>query len=60
VLDAPIERAVWMTLAEVRASTARHRSPLVLRCIEDHAAGLRHPLGVVQADPSLWNPFRPA
>ena len=59
-LDEPIERTVWMTLAEVRASAPRHRSPLVLRCIEDHAAGVRHPLGVVQADPSLLNPFRPS
>lgn len=59
-LDEPIERTVWMTLAEVRASAPRHRSPLVLRCIEDHAAGIRHPLGVVQAHPSLLQPFRPA
>jgi ADP-ribose pyrophosphatase YjhB (NUDIX family) len=58
--DSPIERTVWMTLDDVRASAPRHRSPLVLRCIEDHAAGIRHPLGVVQADPSLWQPFRPA
>jgi 8-oxo-dGTP pyrophosphatase MutT (NUDIX family) len=59
-LDTPIERTVWMTLDEVRASAPRHRSPLVLRCIEDHAAGVRHPLAVVQADPSLLQPFRPA
>ena len=59
-LDTGIVRTVWMTPAEVRASAERHRSPLVLRCIEDHAAGIRHPLGVVQADPSLLNPFRPA
>jgi len=59
-LDAPVERTLWLTLDEVRASAARHRSPLVLRCIEDHAAGVRHPLGLVQADPSLVHPFRPA
>lgn len=53
-LDQGIERTLWMTLAEVRESAARHRSPLVLRCIEDHLAGVRHPLGVVGADPSLW------
>ena len=53
-LDAPVVRTLWLTPAEVRASAARHRSPLVLRCIEDHLAGVRHPLGVVGTDPSLW------
>ncbi len=53
-LDAPVVRTLWLTPAEVRASAARHRSPLVLRCIDDHLAGVRHPLGVVGADRSLW------
>jgi ADP-ribose pyrophosphatase YjhB (NUDIX family) len=48
-LDQGIVRTVWMTLDEVRASADRHRSPLVLQCIEDHRAGLRHPLEVVRA-----------
>jgi 8-oxo-dGTP pyrophosphatase MutT (NUDIX family) len=55
-LDTGIVRTLWMTIDEVRASVARHRSPLVLRCIEDHAAGVRWPLAVVHSDPSLWNP----
>ncbi|MDP4302274.1 NUDIX hydrolase [Leptothrix discophora] len=55
-LDDGIVRRVWMTLDEVRASAARHRSPLVLRCIEDHAAGRRHPLEVVTVDPTLLAP----
>ena len=38
-LDTGIVRTLWMTLSEVRASSDRHRSPLVLPCIEDHAAG---------------------
>ena len=59
-LDTGIERTVWLTLDEVRASAARHRSPLVLRCIEDHAAGRRLPLTAVVADPSLYRPQRPA
>jgi len=37
--DDGIVRTLWLTLAEVRAEQTRHRSPLVLRCIEDHAAG---------------------
>jgi 8-oxo-dGTP pyrophosphatase MutT (NUDIX family) len=54
-LDTGIVRTLWLTLAEVRASTARHRSPLVLRCIEDHAQGQRFPLSTVQTDASVWH-----
>jgi 8-oxo-dGTP pyrophosphatase MutT (NUDIX family) len=55
-LDEGIVRTLWMTLDELRASTARLRSPLVLRCIEDHAAGVRHPLGLMVTDPSVYAP----
>jgi 8-oxo-dGTP pyrophosphatase MutT (NUDIX family) len=58
-LDTGIERTLWMTLDEVRASAARHRSPLVLQCVEDHAAGRRFPLDAVFAHPSLVEPWRP-
>jgi 8-oxo-dGTP pyrophosphatase MutT (NUDIX family) len=53
-LDAGIVRTLWMSLAEVRASRDRHRSPLVLRCIEDRVAGRRWPLDVVYSDPSVF------
>lgn len=46
-LDEGIVRALWMSLDEVRATAARHRSPLVLQCIEDWIAGRRHPLSLV-------------
>ena len=52
-LDTPIVRTLWMTLAEVQASIERHRSPLVLQCIEDFAAGLRFPMRLVQTHPSV-------
>lgn len=52
-LDEGIVRTLWMTLNEVRESVSRHRSPLVLRCIEDHRAGIRHPLSLVHIDPSV-------
>jgi 8-oxo-dGTP pyrophosphatase MutT (NUDIX family) len=55
-LDAGIVRTLWLTLAEVRASAARHRSPNVLRCIEDFAAGRRYPLDAVSTDPSIYAP----
>jgi 8-oxo-dGTP pyrophosphatase MutT (NUDIX family) len=46
-LDKGILRAVWMTLDEIRACQAMHRSPLVLRCCEDHLAGKRYPLDLL-------------
>lgn len=55
-LDDGIVRTLWLTLAELRAAQGRLRSPLVLRCIEDDAAGVRHPLGLVQVDGSVMRP----
>ncbi|MDP2065981.1 MAG: NUDIX hydrolase [Burkholderiaceae bacterium] len=52
-LDHGIVRTLWMTPDEVRASAAQHRSPLVLRCMEDHLAGRRYPLEVVHTDPGV-------
>lgn len=55
-LDHGIVRTLWLTPAEIRASVERHRSPLVLRCIEDHLAGRRHPLDLVTTDPGVYLP----
>jgi len=52
-LDDGIVRTLWMTPDEVRASADRHRSPLVLQCIEDHLAGRRYPLALIHTDPSV-------
>jgi 8-oxo-dGTP pyrophosphatase MutT (NUDIX family) len=46
-LDTGIIRAVWLTPQEIRREAARHRSPLVMRCIEDYLAGQRYPLDVL-------------
>jgi ADP-ribose pyrophosphatase YjhB (NUDIX family) len=46
-LDRGITRAVWMSADEIRASAGRHRSPLVLRCVEDYLAGRRYPLDIL-------------
>ena len=46
-LDDGIVAARWLTLDEVRATADRHRSPLILRCIEDHAAGKSYPLDLL-------------
>jgi len=55
-LDTGIVRTVWMTPDEVRASVQRHRSPLVLRCMEDHLSGRRFPLDLIHTDASLHLP----
>ena len=53
-LDHGIVRTLWMTLAEVQASTARHRSTMVLQSIEDHVAGRRYPLEMITTETSLY------
>jgi 8-oxo-dGTP pyrophosphatase MutT (NUDIX family) len=55
-LDDGIVRTLWLTPEEIRAERHRHRSPLLMRCIDDHAAGQRYPLELVHADPSLFEP----
>jgi len=57
-LDHGIERTLWMTPDEVRANSHRLRSPLVLRCIEDHAQGQRFPMSLVVTDPSVQGAAR--
>lgn len=47
-LDEGIVAAHWMTLEELRATRDRHRSPLVLQCVEDWLAGRRFPLDVIR------------
>lgn len=43
-LDEGIVAARWLDLDEVKATAERHRSPLILQCIEDSLAGRRYPL----------------
>jgi len=53
-LDEPIVRTLWMTPEELRACPERHRSRLVMRCIDDHRAGQRAPLALLHGDDSLY------
>jgi len=46
-LDREIVRAVWLTADEIRTLAPAHRSPLVMRCIDDFIAGQRWPLEVI-------------
>ena len=43
-LDAGILRALWLTYDELAARRTMHRSPLVMRCVDDYRAGSRRPL----------------
>lgn|SRR5574340_487115 len=46
-LDQGIIRAVWMSPEEIRATGPTHRSPLILKCMEDYLAGKRYPLDIL-------------
>lgn len=46
-LDQGIIGAHWLSVEEIRSHSSRHRSPLVLRCIEDYLAGKRYPLDLI-------------
>lgn len=46
-LDAGIIAPRWLSPDEIRASAALHRSPLIVRCVEDHLAGKRYPLDLL-------------
>jgi 8-oxo-dGTP pyrophosphatase MutT (NUDIX family) len=52
VLDAGIQRVVWMSLEEVEATAERHRSPLILHCIRDYLDGRRYPLELIRHYPT--------
>ena len=46
-LDTGILRALWMPVSEIRACADRHRSPLLMQCVDDYLRGQRHPLQIL-------------
>lgn len=46
-LDDGIVQALWLTADELRSASARQRSPLVQRCVDDYLAGRRFPLDLL-------------
>ena len=46
-LDDGIVRTLWLTPEELRSESARHRSPMVLRCVEDCLKGQSFPLSLL-------------
>lgn len=47
-LDREIRRVLWLTPEELRALAPRHRSPLVMTCVDDALAGRRYPLDLLR------------
>ena len=45
--DEGIIAAHWLTLDEIQARQASHRSPMLMRCIDDWLAGRRYPLDLL-------------
>jgi 8-oxo-dGTP pyrophosphatase MutT (NUDIX family) len=43
-LDHGILRTRWLDRAQLASLQARHRSPLVARCVDDYDSGIRYPL----------------
>ena len=54
-LDEGIVRTVWMTPDEIRACPERHRSPLLLECLESYLAGQRYPLEILTVHESVFS-----
>jgi 8-oxo-dGTP pyrophosphatase MutT (NUDIX family) len=54
-LDEPVQRTLWMTPEELRACPERHRSPMLMRCIDDHLAGQHAPLALLHAHASIYD-----
>jgi 8-oxo-dGTP pyrophosphatase MutT (NUDIX family) len=48
-LDRGIVQALWLTYDEIAARRAMHRSPVVLRSLDDYRAGRRWPLGLISS-----------
>ena len=48
-LDEGIERAIWLNRDELVAEIDRHRSPLVLRCVDDYLSGEHYPLTLMKS-----------
>lgn len=47
-LDVGIERALWLGADEIRGCPERHRSPLLLQCLDDYLAGRRYDLELIR------------
>ncbi|MGH8249994.1 MAG: NUDIX hydrolase [Steroidobacteraceae bacterium] len=51
-LDRAIIRTLWLDRRQLAARVPEHRSPLVLRCVDDYLRGARHPLELLAMVPA--------
>ncbi|WP_162040006.1 NUDIX hydrolase [Undibacterium sp. YM2] len=58
-LDTGILRTVWMSYDEIVAAQDKHRSPLVMQCIDDYLQGKRAPLSLLFTHPSALGNLEP-
>ncbi len=49
-LDKEIVALHWLSLDDLKARKAEHRSPLVQKCVEDYLAGRRYPIELLSAE----------
>ncbi|MES2259877.1 MAG: NUDIX hydrolase [Pseudomonadota bacterium] len=54
-LDEGILRTLWMTRDEIAACPERHRSPLLLTCVDDYLAGKRTALELLHTHASVYD-----
>ena len=54
-LDHGIVRTLWLSRDEIAACSERHRSPLILQCIDEYLAGRRAPLSLLHTHASVFN-----
>jgi 8-oxo-dGTP pyrophosphatase MutT (NUDIX family) len=54
-LDHGIVRTLWLTRDEIAACRERHRSPLILQCVDEYLAGRRAPLALLYTHASVFN-----
>jgi 8-oxo-dGTP pyrophosphatase MutT (NUDIX family) len=57
-LDEGIVRTLWLTPEELAHRAAMHRSPLVMRCVDDYLRGQRYPIDLLFTHPSALEPPR--
>jgi len=53
-LDDGIVRTLWLSADAIRACPERHRSPLLIKCMDDYLAGQRHSVSVITTDVSVY------
>lgn len=54
-LDEGILRTMWLTRDEIAACAERHRSPLLLTCVDEYLAGKRAPLDLLHTHVSVFD-----